>query len=213
MKSGTLLKITTATLILGMAANPAYAAKGGKGKGGGGDGDDDGGPGIQNASVSLESISPYIPSVVSQSFDNKGQVVFYGAMDLSEFPGTYDNGDDDEGNDLNCTKLATDGPTEGIIVIYPQSSKNPQAAEMIFWYSDVLENGESAQHLLTMTGQFVSDAQGNLNWPPTAAEPTDIELEYWEFAAENRKAQRQDCEGSYNYTGEGPWTVTVSLVE
>ena len=62
----------------------------------------------------------------------------------------------------------------------------------------------------TMTGKF--DEPGN--WPPTVEDPsTTVTLEYWEFAAENPKAQRKDCAGFYEYTGEGPWTVTVSLVE
>ncbi|NIP70631.1 MAG: hypothetical protein GTO04_16055 [Planctomycetales bacterium] len=92
-------------------------------------------------------------------------------------------------------------------MIYPQSSTNPLAAEMIFWYEDVLQSGDAVTHLLTMTGHFDEPD----NWPP--AIDTTVTLEYWEFAAENRKAQRQDCSGSYEFDGAGPWTVTVSRVQ
>ena len=59
-----------------------------------------------------------------------------------------------------------------------------------------------------MTGSY-----DPLNWPPTADNPATLTFEYWEMAAENRKAQRKDCEGSYDYTGEGGWEVYVSLVQ
>lgn len=197
MKLNDMIKITTAAMTMALAFNTAHAAKGGN-KGGGGSDEENGG-GASTAVVALDSFSPYIPLVISNSVDRGGQAVFYGQMDLSEFPGKYDNG-----------TACSNGLLDGIIVIYPQSSKNPQAAEMIFWYNDVLESGESITHLLTMTGQF--DEPGN--WPPTAADPeTTVTLEYWEFAAENRKAQRQDCSGSYAFDGTGPWTVTVSHVE
>jgi hypothetical protein len=194
--------ITAVAILMALAINPAHGGNNGNNGngGGGGGGGDDGGVGNSNALVSLDSASPYIPKVESESFDNKGQVVFYGYMDLREFPGSYNNGD---------TCLREEVLTEGIIVIHPDSKSSPEAAELIFWYRDVLDSGEPTQHLLTMAGIF--DERDN--WPPTADDPsTTVTLEYWKFAAENRKAQRQDCAGSYDYTGEGPWVVTVSLV-
>jgi hypothetical protein len=190
------IKIISAAIIIALATGNAFAAKGGN-KGGNDGGSDDDGGGGSTTTFALESISPYIPLVTGGI--QRGQGVFYGQMDLSEFPGTYDN-----------LTSCSNGLLDGIIVIYPQSSKNPQAAEMIFWYDDALQSGDAITHLLTMTGKF--DEPGN--WPPTAANPeTTVTLEYWEFAAENRKAQRQDCSGSYAFDGSGPWTVTVHYVE
>jgi hypothetical protein len=198
MKLINTIQIMTAAIIMAIATNPAQAAKGGNGKDKGGGGDD-GGVGNSNALVYLNNVSPEIPYVESESFNNNGQVVFYGQMDLSEFPGSYNNGD-------ACPK----GMTEGIIVIQPRSNNNPQAAELIFWYNDTLDSDETATHLLTMTGPFEEPA----NWPPTAEDiDSSVTLEYWEFAAENRKAQRKDCAGKYDYTGAGPWTVTITLVQ
>ena len=200
MKLINTIKIMTAVIIMAIASNPAQAAKGGNGKDkGGGGGGDDGGVGNSNALVSLNNVNPDIPYVESESFNNNGQVVFYGQMDLSLFPGSYNNGD-------ACDKDLTDG----IIVIQPRSNTNPQAAELIFWYNDTLDSDETATHLLTMTGTF-----DNLdNWPPTAEDIySSVTLEYWEFAAENRKAQRKDCSGKYVYSGAGPWTVTITLVQ
>jgi hypothetical protein len=203
MKLINTIKIMTAVIIMAIATNPAQAAKGGNGKDKGGGGDD-GGVGNSNALVYLDNDSPRIPCVESESFNNNGQVVFYGQMDLSQFPGSYNNGD-------ICPK----GMTEGIIVIQPRSNNNPQAAEMIFWYNDTLDSNETATHLLTMTGTF--DERDN--WPPTTGDIySSVTLEYWEFAAENRKAQRKDCAGKYDYPGAGnqdagPWTVTVTLVQ
>ena len=49
------------------------------------------------------------------------------------------------------------------------------------------------QHLLTMQGYF----EELDNWPPSESnERNRVILNYWEFAAENRKAQRQVCSGS-----------------
>jgi hypothetical protein len=80
----TTVSMIAAAFLLSLNA-PAMAAKGGN-KGG----KDEGGAGNQNAVVALQSTSPYIPYVESQSFDNKGQVVFYGQMDMSGFAGRYD---------------------------------------------------------------------------------------------------------------------------
>lgn len=180
MKLNNAIKITTAALLITLATCPAYGGNGnGKGNGGGDDGGNDPG-GISNARVYLEQDNPGIPYVESESFDNKGQVVFYGHMNLKGFNGQYNNGDP-------CIRY--DEPTEGIIVIHPLSNNNPEAAELIFWYRDILDSGDTIQHLLTMTGTF----EDSNDWPP--AGETTVRLETWEFSAENKKAQRQDCAG------------------
>ena len=200
MKSGKFFKITTAALIVAMAAGNANAGKGGnKDK----DGDDSGG--FIDAVFIVDSSAPSIPPVASNSADSKGQIVFYAGddtvaadgMDLSLFEGSYDSG-------TPCSN----GFLDGIIVIYPQSTRNPGSAELIFWYRDDLESGDEVTHLLTMQGTFDDPT----NWPPSEAKPqTTITLNYWEFAAENRKAQRQDCSGSSDFPVD-PWTVTVTRV-
>jgi hypothetical protein len=198
MKLNQTLKITTAVILMALVTSTAHAAKKNPPKGGGGDG----GGGTQNALVSLESDSPYIPYVESQSFDNKGQVVLYGKMDLLDFEGSYNSG-------ISCIyELTYDDLTDGIFVIYPISSTNPAAVEMTFRYNGFLDNDEQAAHILTMTGSFDEPD----NWPPTVDDPeTTLTFNYWGLAAENRKAQRKDCERSYAWGGE--WTVTVSLVQ
>ena len=201
MKLSKIINTTTVILLLASTASSAFAAKGGKKNN---DGDDSGG--FIDAVFMVDSLAPQIPPVASNSTDSKGQMVFYAGddtdaedgMDLSEFTGgSYDNG-------TSCINYWRDG----ILVIYPQSSRNPGAAELIFWYRDELESGDQVTHLLTMQGTF--DEPGN--WPPSEADPeTTITLNYWEFAAENRKAQRQDCSGSSDFPA-GPWTVTVTRI-
>ncbi len=200
MKLSKFFSITTVVLITASVAGNAIAGKGGnKDKGG----DDSGG--FIDATFIVDSSAPSIPPVASNSADSKGQLVFYAGdntvaadgMDLSLFEGSYDNG-------TPCSN----GFLDGIIVIYPQSSRNPGSAELILWYSDDLESGDEVTHLLTMQGTFDEPA----NWPPSEEDPqTTITLNYWEFAAENRKAQRQDCSGSSDFPA-GPWTVTVTRV-
>ena len=191
MKLSNIIKITTATAIMATAVGTVHAAKGGnKDKG-------DPAGGFIDAVFIVDSLAPPIPPIASKSADTKGQIVWYGEMDLSLFEGSFGNG-------TPCSN----GLLEGTIVMYPQSTKNPVAAELIFWYRDILESGNSVTHLLTMQGQF--DEPGN--WPPSEADPqTTVTLNYWEFAAENRKAQRQDCSGSSDFPA-GPWTVTVTRV-
>ena len=201
MKLSRTINTITIAVLLTSAAGSAFAAKGGKKNN---DGDDSGG--FIDAVFMVDSLAPEIPPVESNSADSKGQVVFYAGkdtvaadgMDLSEFTGgSYDNG-------TPCSN----GWRDGTLVIYPQSSRNPGAAEVIFWYRDELESGDEVTHLLTMQGTF--DEPGN--WPPSAANPvTTITLNYWEFAAENPKGQRQDCSGSSDFPA-GPWTVTVERI-
>ena len=199
MKLNNFIKITTATIIMASTIGNTHAGNG-RNK----DKNEDPTGGFIDAVFIADSLAPVIPPVASNSADSKGQIVFYGEMDLSMFTGTYDNG-------VPCSPGLEDGASglsEGIIVIYPQSTRNPGSAELIFWYRDVLQSGDEIQHLLTMQGRFVQAD----NWPPSEAVPQNtVELNYWEFAAENRKAQRQDCSGSSEYP-VGPWSVTVSRV-
>ena len=186
----------TATALLGIAlAMPSYAAKGGKGKGGGGD--DSGG--FVDAVFVADSLYPDIPPVESNSMDSKGQGVFYGEMDLSPFDGQYPDGTD-------CTKAP--GLIRGTIVLQRPSSSNPGGARMLFWYDDVLDNGKSATHLVTLNGRFDEPT----NWPPSLEDPvTTVTFNEWTFHAENRKAQRSDCAGSSEY-GVGPYVINVTRV-
>lgn len=200
MKLNQTIKIMTAVILMAIITSTAHAAKKPP-KGGGSDG---GGAGNQNALVSLESSSPHIPYVESQSFDNKGQVVFYGHMNLSEFEVSYDNGE------LCAYDQTAEDLTNGIFVIHPISSTNPGAVEMTFRFSGFLDNDEQAAHILSMTGSFDEPP----NWPPTVDDPeTTLTFEYWEMAAENRKAQRKDCSGSRDYNVPGSWTVYIGLVQ
>ena len=188
MKPSHIISIAAASLSLILGLDSAHAAKGGK-KGG------PDGAGPNDSVYTIESLDPYIPQVDSHSVDSDGQIVYYGAMDLSGFVGSDSSGACDHGFN------------DGIIVVYPQSRKNPLAAELIFWFEGILESGDAVTHLLTMQGQFDEPD----NWPPSAGDPeTTITLNYWEFAAENRKAQRQDCAGESDFPA-GPWTVTVTL--
>jgi len=193
MKLSNFASITAALFILGMASGSVYAAKGGNKNSGG-----DPSGGYIDAVFIVDSLDPPIPPVASNSADTKGQVVWYGQMDLSQFEGTWDSGG----------VCFHEGLRDGIIVIYPQSSKSPLNAELIFWFNAPLESDDSVTYLLTMQGQFDEPD----NWPPSVDDPqTTITLNYWEFAAENRKAQQQDCAGSSDFPA-GPWTVTVTRV-
>ena len=175
------------TTVAVALSSPAMGEKGGGKKG-------DNPSGNPDPILLIEADTPFIPPTLSNSVDNQGQAVFYGAMDLSPafspFSGTTDDG--------QACELEYE---DGIVVVYPQTKGNPYEAELIFWYSDELQSGDTVTHLLTMQGRF--DEPGN--WPPGTDDPdTSITLDYWEFGAENRKAQRIDCAGSgWAKPGEG----------
>ncbi len=187
--------ITTAASILALAATSTIFAMPPGGNGGGKDKEDPDG-GYIDAVFTVESVSPPIPYVTSSSADSKGQIVYYGAMDVSQFPGFWDSGEP-------CEHL---GLRQGTVVIYPESSRNPGKAELLFWFKAEVASGDTVQHLLTMRGTFDEPA----NWPPSVDDPyTSITLNEWEFSAENKKAQRQDCAGRSDFPA-GPWTVNVT---
>ena len=49
------------------------------------------------------------------------------------------------------------------------------------------------------------------NWPPSETDPeTTLTLNYWEFAAVNKKAQKKDCAGESDFPAGTTWTVTVT---
>ena len=179
-----------AAILLAISSTAALAAKGGNGGGG----NEWSGP--DDPVFTAESVSPYIPEVESHSLDD-AQVVFYHAMfGLSSFEGTLESGEP-------CFHA----DQTGTLVIHRESRKNPQAAELLFWFQGELESGDTATHSMTMLGVFDEPD----HWPPTEADPVPtVTFEYWEFEAENRKAKLQDCAGSYDYSGVGPWTVTVT---
>lgn len=140
------------------------------------------------------------PAVDSYSMDRDWQIVFRDAyMELSEFVGTDSNGE--------CNH----GFRPGIIVLKPKSRKNPLIAKLEFWFPSELESGDTVSHLFIMEGVF--DEPGN--WPPTEVDPsTSLTFNYWEVAAENKWAQRQDCAGGTTeeeYPEDPPWTVSVTL--
>ena len=201
MKPINVIKILATAAIMTAAVGPAHAAQGGNKDKGNPDG------GFIDAVYSAVSSDPYIPYVESNSADTKGQIVFYGHMDMSIFTGTWDSGGECSMDDLYDDDKE-DGLIEGIIVIFPQDSKNPGSAELRFWYRNVLESGKEIQHLLTMQGEF----DDRDNWPPSETDRVNtVLLDYWEFGAENRKAQRQDCSGSSGFApGVGPWEVIVT---
>ncbi len=189
MKPSKLMHIAAMAMVAAAATFTAHAAKGGH-KGGGS------GPGPNDPVFTLESTDPYIPAVDSHSVDPGGQVVFYGPMDLSEFPGRWSN-----------STACNEGFKDGIIVIAPKSSKNPLTAELTFWFNGNLDTGDSVTYMFTMEGQF--DEPGN--WPPTAADPvTTATFNSWDLQAENKKARRSDCAATSDFPA-GPWQLTVTL--
>lgn len=87
----------------------------------------------------------------------------------------------------NCSNF---GWTTGTLVLTSGDSAAPEgSAELRFGFQGSLTNGKSAQYFLIMNG--VMDTA----WPPTAA-TTTMGFDGWEIAAENRKDQRNDCEGA-----------------
>lgn len=189
MKPSKPMQITAVALFMAVATFTVHAAKGGHQGGGTG-------PGPNDPVFTLESTDPYIPPVDSHSVDPGGQVVFYGSMDLSDFPGMWSNG-------TPCNE----GFKDGTIVIAPKSSTNPLTAELTFWFSSSLESGDSVTYMFTMEGQFDEPD----NWLPTAADPsTTVTFNSWDLQAENKKARRLDCAGTSDFPA-GPWHLTVTL--
>ena len=90
------------------------------------------------------------------------------------------------------------------MVLKPKSRKVPDIARLEYWFKgELLESGDVVTYLLVMEGKFDEPD----NWPPT--DFTTVSFNYWELAAENKWAQRQDCAGAF---GDAlyPWSVTVT---
>ena len=199
MKRFKMIAIITALSILCLASS-AVLAHHNPGHNGGGGGGGEPGPGPNDPVYTVASTNPPIPEVASHSLDGGGQIVFYDALvDLSAFEGTLESGE-----------ACSHGERIGTLVIHRESRKNPTAAELLFWFRGALESGEFATHYFMMRGGFDESE----NWPPTESDiETTVTFENWAFEAENKPAQRQDCAGEYDYSGVGPWTVTVTLVQ
>lgn len=166
---------------LGAPYSDALAAKGGGGKGGGnagGGGDPE--PVYTAAGDLINAVS--IDST-NLSFD---EIIFRPSanftFDLSGFtvvgpPGSY------------CPGFDSD--TTGTLVLSPGDSAAQDSAELRFGFQgDLSDNGNTVQHFLIMQGSMDGD------WPPTGV--TTLTFYSWELAAENKKAQRSDCEGDGN---------------
>ena len=131
--------------------------------------------------------------------DNDWQIVFrHTVMDLTQFTCSYDGGES-----------ITHEPDRGIMVLKPKSRKVPAVARLEYWFQSDLESGDTVTYLFFMEGVF-DDPD---NWPPSDTNPeTTLTFNYWEVAAENKWAQRQDCAGgSADYPDpDGSWTISVS---
>ena len=196
MKLNKLAIILTTSAFMIMTLNTAWA-KGGNGNGGnggnGGGGKVDEGP--ADSVFAAESEDLELIPVDSHSASSKGQIVFHHAlMNMGNFPGMSPGGSCDH------------GLIDGLLVIQPKYAQGPFIPELIYWFDAALESGDSATHLLTMEG--ISDP--SITWPPTMNNPVTLELNYWEFGAENKKAQRQDCAGSDD-SDNVIWEITISL--
>lgn len=176
--------VYAALISAAVFSTTSWAAKGGNGNPGGG----------EDPVFTVESSVPLIPAVDSYSLDRGGHIVFRNAeMDLSEFSGT------------NADGACHHGFNEGTLTLKPKSDKNPAVARLHFWFKGRLDSGALVTHLFAMEGDFNDPG----DWPPS--DTTSITFDYWEVAAENRKAQRQDCAGDHaTYPDANSWTITVT---
>jgi hypothetical protein len=128
---------------------------------------------------------------------NKLQIVFrHTEMDLAELT----DGNLFYDRDGSCTLERPSG--QGIMVLRPETKKVPSIARLEYWFEGQLKSHDVVTYLLVMEGELDPD-----NWPPTEY-PTTLPFNYWELAAENKWAQRQDCAGDSG-DGSAPWEVTV----
>ena len=139
---------------------------------------------------------PGIEPIYSYGAHNKQIVFRNAAMNLGQFTGLLDSGDD-------CDH----GFSDGIIVLKPKYPNNPLIARLEFWFEGTLESGDPASHLFYMEGEFHDQD----NWPPLVPVETTVIFDSWGVAAEKKWAQRQDCAGEYS-DPSGSWTVTVTRV-
>ena len=187
------LPFLPAAIMLGlaMAHGPAMAKNTHSG------GHNGGGGSSAVFTIESEGGTAFIPLTDSQSVDSNGQMVFYvDNLDLSQFPG-YRNDGSACGPDL----------VNGTLVVKPRSNTDLVDADLISYFPYTLDSGEQVTYKFTMQGTFEDPA----NWPPSTANPfTTVSFDYWEYAAENKKAQRQDCAGSLPVDSTETWVVGIT---
>jgi hypothetical protein len=189
--------ITCLVFAITCASAPSIAVAGkggGGGKGGGNAGSGDGGEETPVYTAAGDLISNPIDST-NLNFD---EIIFRPdagfTFNLSGFPVS------DPNNGGAC--LPFSAAQTGTLVLAPADSASSWTAELRFGFQGQLsDGGNSVQHFLVMHGHM-SGA-----WMPTGT--TTLELYEWSIAAENKKSQRSDCEGSGNLTapviiGVGP---------
>jgi len=180
---------------MALSMNPALAKRGGNGGGGTTESPPD-------PVFWAESSDPGINTGLDSHGNTGDQIVwYYDSIDLSSFTGTWST------SGGACSPGVVSKPT---LVIERKSQSDPVGAHVLIWYQSQLESGDSVTHLMTMEGTFDEPD----NWPPSVDSPTtSVTLNYWEFAAENKKAQRVDCAGDSGIPGTaGTWTIDVSRV-
>lgn len=142
-----------------------------------------------------------LEDIDSHSSDKSGQIVFRGTLiDLDQFKGTNVEGE-------ACTLIRPG--LNGIMVLSPKSRRNPAVAKLVYWFQAFLDSGDTVTHWFVMEGDFDPD----VSWPPQdIGDETTLFFHSWEFSAENKWAQRQDCAGE-GYDFDNPWTVTITRIE
>jgi hypothetical protein len=82
--------------------------------------------------------------------------------------------------------------TTGTLVLAPGDAAAPESAELRFGFQGQLsDGGKTVQHYLVMQGGM-SGA-----WPPASfPDTTELTFTSWSISAENKKSQKNDCEGS-----------------
>jgi hypothetical protein len=177
-----------------LAKNNGHGGGGGNGGGGGG-----GGGGSTTALFTIESegSTPFVPLTVDHSVDSHGQMVFYvDNLDFTQFVGQRNDGS-------SCNP----GVVNGTLVVKPRSNTDLVDADLISYFPYTLDSGDPVTYKFTMQGTFEDPS----NWPPSASNPfTTVTFDYWEYSAENKKDQRQDCAGSLPLGSSETWTMDVT---
>lgn len=163
---------------------------------GGGSSGGDQDPIFSAVGVDLGTDPPTVlfPEVDSHSLD-PGDVIVYRnvTMDLTVFDNLAD-----------CSH----GVRTGTLSTKPKSSEDPHIAVVRFGFTSLLESGKEAHHILLMEGFF----EDQYNWPPSVGNSANLrDFIYWNLAAEQKRARREDCSGNSVEDGLGdPWEVTVT---
>ncbi len=160
-----------------------------------------GGSGPGDPVYSAESLDLGIDPLDSNSVDNETTVRFRGAnLELGQFVGNWSV------SGLPCNH----GSVTGSFSILAADPGNPYTAHLTSYFQSELDSGDIKTHYLFMEGEFDEPD----NWPPSVDDPvTTVTFDYWEIYAENKKAQRNDCDGESPSVPDpnGSWTITVEL--